>query len=403
MTQTFDIANFIKNYNVGLSFAYAKYVKKSFLSKEDFLSLLYEHIEQYVQTSNLFTLTQEEQFQQIFYISNQFAKSFLLKNKKNINYICPGCAFENKQSLLDGDEYLTCKVCKNLLITCADTKLYNLYKTFSHHNKVGFRCKDCNRFIPKNNNCKIICPYLDCCFVGNSSDLKKMRHPSTAEDVKSNFTLISSNNSKVEILNKIIDEQSNLLSYKDINFTVPHKLSVYQAFKQILNAYPDQMIDYIFNNSRSGGFQHKLFQCYISILEKSFPLVIKKNKKNIIINNLLDNNLCLFDGVSTFETYINKNIIKNNTQEYYIGGRKASYTKPYYIGKLLNVLTVENNQPILHLVDSYSFNQIKLKSNLDKCKVMVTHLRVPPHYQMGGMVYINRIRKTIVDEVKKYG
>ena len=51
-------------------------------------------------------------------------------------------------------------------------------------------------------------------------------------------------------------------------------------------------------------------------------------------------------------------------------------------------------------VASYSFNLIKCRDLEPGTKVTVTHLRVPPHYQMGGMVYINRIRKKIVDRVK---
>ena len=35
-------------------------------------------------------------------------------------------------------------------------------------------------------------------------------------------------------------------------------------------------------------------------------------------------------------------------------------------------------------------------------EVSVSHLRIPPHYQMGAMVYINRARKIIIDHFEKY-
>jgi hypothetical protein len=116
------------------------------------------------------------------------------------------------------------------------------------------------------------------------------------------------------------------------------------------------------------------------------------------IESLLDENLSLFDGISNFDATINSKLeIKNNTKEYYIGNRKATYAKPYYIGKLLNVVDKKNNNQLLDNVIEYSFLKIKMKDVIAGTEVSVTHLRVPPHYQMGGMVYVNRIRKKIVD------
>ena len=52
----------------------------------------------------------------------------------------------------------------------------------------------------------------------------------------------------------------------------------------------------------------------------------------------------------------------------------------------------------MHHVKDYSFSKIRMQDISPGMEVIVTHLRVPPHYQMGGMVYINRIRKKIVDK-----
>ncbi len=395
-----DIEKFLQNYQPALQNTYQMYVAKSGIEKKDYLNLIKNKLQDSLQENNVSYTDKEDLYQQLFYITNEFAKTFFV-NKKKSKYICPGCSFLGKTSILEDNYYLHCNSCKKELSDCRDTKLHKLYKAFSIHSKGGYKCNCCNRFIPNNNDKIGSCPYLDCAFFGDFSSLKKMKHPTLDVEIKIEDKLISyKKTSKVELLDKIIDSQSNLLSYKDVNFTVPHKLAVYQSFKKLLQQSPDEMVDYLLNNSRSGGFQHKVFQQYISILESSFPILVKKNKKSIRIDNLLDSNLCLFDGISNFESNIDKNTIHNCTQEFYIGGRQASYTKPYYIGKLLNIIRKDNKEPILHLVDSYSFNKIKLVCNLDKVPVIVTHLRVPPHYQMGGMVYVNRIRKMIVDEAK---
>jgi hypothetical protein len=210
--------------------------------------------------------------------------------------------------------------------------------------------------------------------------------------------MIEQENLNALLIKEIIESQANSLSYED-RFTLKHKLFVYQAFKELLLEFPDEMVEYLMHSSRTGGFQHKVFQKYISLLESSFPFLIKKNKKIIKVDNLLDENLCLFDGISTFEGVVEDGLIKNSTKEYYIGGRKASYAKPYYIGKLLNIID-NNGNCILSSVTEYSFSKIKIKDIVSGTPVVVTHLRIPPHYQMGGMVYVNRIRKNIVDEIK---
>ena len=86
------------------------------------------------------------------------------------------------------------------------------------------------------------------------------------------------------------------------------------------------------------GFQCKIFQEYIRLLEETLPFSFKKSKKVYVVESLLDENVSLFDGVSNFEGVINENgVIKNRTMEFYIGGRQGSITRPYYIGKLLSL------------------------------------------------------------------
>jgi hypothetical protein len=126
-----------------------------------------------------------------------------------------------------------------------------------------------------------------------------------------------------------------------------------------------------------------------------------KNRKPIKIDSLLDDNLCLFDGISVFDGIVNdKLVIKNETKEFYIGGRKAAYTKPFYIGILLKVIQRDTEVTLTKFVKEYSFNKIYMHDIKPGTLVTVTHLRVPPHYQMGGMAYVNRIRKKIVDRAR---
>jgi hypothetical protein len=204
---------------------------------------------------------------------------------------------------------------------------------------------------------------------------------------------------KIKILKDVIESQSNSILYSSTDSTVKHKLFTYQAFNALLDRQPEEMVDYLLNNSRSGGFQHKIFQEYVKLLEAGLPFVIKKNGKLHKIDNLLDENMCVFDGISVYEALVTDKLeIKNNTQEFYIGGRKAAYTKPYYMGKLLSIIDKKTKVSLIDNVTEYSFSKIKMKNVKVGTPVIVSHLRIPPHYQMGGMVYVNRIRKKIVDK-----
>jgi ferredoxin-like protein FixX len=372
----------------------------------------------------------DEIYPYLFYIVNAYCKkNSIQKIKKKIEYLCPACLFLGKENLVVQYKTLECGECSDLVKTEKDAKSIVLFKTFAVHNKHGYHCKDCNRFIPHpmDDSENISCPYFDCSFYGPISDLKGMHHPNVqynpesvildssidsmpsmkdmiSDSSNNSFDLLSSKQElslTVKMLSEIIESQSNTVHYSSSDFTVKHKVLVYQAFKNIIAKYPEEMVDYLIYSSRSGGFQHKVFQEYIRLLEDEFPIVFKKNSKVYRIESLLDENLDLFSGISTFSGILNENLeIKNGTKEFYIGGRKGTIAKPYYIGKLLSIVNSKNNEPVLDLVKEYSFSKIKMKDIIPGTEVIVTHLRVPPHYQMGGMVYINRIRKKIVDKAK---
>ena len=364
----------------------------------------------------------------LFYIVNAYCKKkATIQTKKKTEYLCPGCLFLGKDNLIVLNKIFKCDECESELKATNDPKKAQFYRTFFKHNKNGYKCADCERFIPHplDESPIITCPYFDCCFVGNWASLKRMHHPNSqsnpeklildsSKDGRSIKDNLSSNDvdviSKIELEEELqnsikaikdtIEYQSNAVPYSSSDFTIKHKCLCYQAFSNLLDRHPVEMVGYLLNSTRSGGFQHKAFQEYINLLEASFPFSCKKNNKMYKIDSLLDDHLSLFDGISVFDELVTDKLeIKNGTKEFYIGGRKASYTKPFYIGKLLSLVDKKTKKSLMNNVVEYTFSKIKMKDVTPGTDVTVTHLRVPPHYQMGGMVYVNRVRKKIVDRV----
>lgn len=367
----------------------------------------------------------------LFYIVNDYCKKQAKPQiKKKTEYLCPACLFLGKQKIIEQFGHIfKCNDCASELNTETDPKKVFFFRTFFRHNKVGYRCQYCDRFIPQpiDESPTVSCPYFDCCFVGQWQSLKRMHHPTIQSNPEKLIldvaqekggslkdTIVSQDlnalsqleikeelDSEIDILRNVIDSQKNSVSYSSSDFTVKHKIFIYQAFANLLEKYPEQMVNYLLHESRSGGFQHKIFQEYIKILESSLPFMFKKNKKHFRVDSLLDKNLNLFDGISVFDTFVSDNLVaKNNTQEFYIGGRKAKVAKPYYIGKILNVVDKKAKIPIVDNIKEYTFSLIKFQDIKPATEITVTHLRIPPHYQMGGMVYVNRIRKKIVDRAQ---
>lgn len=368
----------------------------------------------------------------LFYIVNAFCKKAakpVVKHK--IEYICPGCVFLGKDySVLFLNKVLFCDECESELKSHTfDPKKAHFFRIFYRHNKNGYRCPDCERFIPHpiDNSSNISCPYFDCLFTGTISGLHKMNHPTSKSNpeklildasqdgfcLKDNVTsqevdahtqleIVEELQSKVDSIKEIIETQSNNTAYSSSDSTLRHKQCVYQAFSNLLEKFPAEMTAYILNSTDSHmGFQHKIFQEYVNLLENSLPFFVFKNRKPVKVDNLLDDSLCLFDGISVFDGIVNDKLaIKNETKEFYIGGRKATYTKPYYIGKLLNIIQRDTKTPLIQFVKDYSFSKIYMRDIKPGTLVTVTHLRVPPHYQMGGMAYVNRIRKKIVERAR---
>lgn len=359
--------------------------------------------------------------------------SCIHKTIKNINnegkhnvYVCPGCKYFSKLEILKPSaKKLVCNSCKNSLNSVKEKWEENFYRTFAEHNRKGFKCPDCDNFIPDTGEEQITCPYPNCLFVGEASSLKISRHPSIKANLE--IPVLNDNestswsgpgidnyrssdteamvkddlNEYLKILNECIESQINLLHYKSNESTLTNKLCMYQAFKNMIERYPDEMISYLVLLNRNVRMQHKIFQEFIKLLEEKIPFSFKKNGKYYEVVSLVDENLCIFDGMSEFKTTIDdSHEIQNLTEELYVGSRKGSYCRPYYIGKVLDVIDIDSSESLMPFVKEYSFFKITMNENIKAgTNVLVKHLRIPPHYQMGGMVYLNRIRRAIVDKV----
>lgn len=340
--------------------------------------------------------------------------------KAQSKYVCPGCRYLKQETYIKYNKIFKCEVCAGKFETATDAKEIELFKTFATHHKKGYKCRDCERFIPQPLifSDEIVCPYYDCFFVGKTNVLKEMRHPiaqvkvniiSLDTNIKSSSNVIASDTQiemqetfKLQLwaLKEVIQSQINLLYYNGTDSTLMHKLCMYQAFMNLIDRYPEDMISYLILFTHNGGMQHRLFREYVNVLESKIPFSFKKNKKMYRITSLLDDHLNVFDGISIFDAIVtDRKSIKNLTTEFYIGGRKGTYSQPYYIGKLLDIVDLGKSLSILNDVKDYSFSKIKLDKTPAETHVRVSHLRIPPHYQMGSMVYLNRIRKKIVDKV----
>jgi len=72
---------------------------------------------------------------------------------------------------------------------------------------------------------------------------------------------------------------------------------------------------------------------------------------------------------------------------------------------LVDVEDLSTGESIFNKVKSYTFVQINTEDVDPGTRVKITHFRIPSHYEMGSLVYLQRIRRKIVDSVyyNKFG
>jgi hypothetical protein len=352
----------------------------------------------------------------LFACLHKTIKSMKNESKHNV-YICPACKYFSKLEILESTtKKLICNICKNSLIFSKNKWEEKLYSTFSEHNRKGFACSDCERFIPDQCSDQVSCPYPNCFFVGNVSELKIVRHPF----IKANMEIpilteaYSDNRSTdtaaivldditryMVVLNECIETQIKQLHYKGNNSTYINKLCMYDAFKNIIEKNPSEMVSYLVLLNRNVKIQHKIFQEFVKILETKIPFSFKRRDKFFDVKSLLDPNLCVFDGISDFNAIVDeKNEIQNNTEELFVGSRDGSFCRPYYIGRVEKVVDIDTGNDITGDIKEYTFFKVVMKENIkSETKVVVSHMRIVPSYSMNGLANLNKIRREIVDRV----
>lgn len=309
-------------------------------------------------------------------------------------------------------------------------------KIFALHSRKGYRCPDCSKFIPESANTAngISCPFDSCIFMGNIDALEIMAHPVTLcqrqgvslqatiseSDKGGDLTLESTLEADVldadvcidvhermeneyAVLCQVIDDQIALIKRTNASSTITQKLLMYEAYKSMVVKYPEEMVSYLVHQKQASEFplQARIFQEYVSLVENYLPFTMTKGDATIDIVDLTDPNLSLFLGISRYDAVVRSNYtIPNNTPETYTGGRKFKNYGPCFIGKVIDVVDVKSNISLRGSIKEYSFVDITMEPWVPVgTEVHVTHFRIPSHYEMGSLVFLQRIRRQIVDKI----
>ena len=212
-----------------------------------------------------------------------------------------------------------------------------------------------------------------------------------------------SDENELKILTTVICEQLERVKRMNSKSTATQKLLMYKAYQRMLDQYPIEMVAYLVYMNQKSDFpiQARIFQTYTKLVEDFMPFTITKHGKEIDILDLTSPDLALFDGISEFETEVRVNhTIPNKTKEEYIGGRNYKNYGPCFFGKIIDVVDLNIGESIKNKIIEYSFSQIEMDSSIEAgTPVKVIHFRILSHYEMDSLVFLQRIRKSIVDSV----
>lgn len=348
--------------------------------------------------------------------------------------ICPACRIYGEREYLCYDgKLLRCETCYTKISNLQPGPELSFRKIFAIHSRVGYRCPDCERFIPKSFGGNS-CPYNDCSWFGDVDLLESMTHPlGLGRENNLSLDVILPNTVRETSLHECIDakqisadsnieiEQQFKLELNTLNDVIDaqiesvkrtsssgersyQKLLMYQAYKNLVKSSPEEMVSYLVHLKHFGisaPIQSRIFQEYVRLVENALPFSISRGNNTAEICSLLDPNLNLFLGVSEFEaTVTNGGIIPNNTTETYIGGREFKFFGPCFIGMVIEIKDRNTNELLTNKVKSYSFMQIIIDDSVPVgTPVNVQHFRIASHYELGPMVNLQRTRRKIVDSV----
>jgi hypothetical protein len=362
--------------------------------------------------------------------------------------ICPACRTLNQREFLvyDGKK-LRCPSCTKEADrldsienkTSHEEYCYRLRKIFALHSRKGCRCPSCHRFIPMSyvgpDAVRVSCPYDNCLWFGLASELEIMPHPlgqghnntvslhselqsdkvhstvfkpvSIQDTVDSREALADSKiecsqefDKEYEIVKNVIATQKQRVKDKSLK-----KSLMYRAFELLFEEDPAGLISYLINGRSNGErpILSAIFQKYVQLMENNLPVLVDTEEGGTKeIYSISDPDLELFLGVSEFQTFVragNGNIIPNKTHEVFAGTKCHG---PCFIGFLCDVVDVNTGKSLMDQVDYYTFAHIRMKSVVPvNTMVKVTHLRIPPHYEMFSLVLLQRTRRKIVESVNR--
>lgn len=383
----------------------------------------------------------------------EYIRSDLLCAKKMTAPICPACKlYGNKEFLTIENKNLHCNECKQEItrlenqISLSNSfkdKLQDklrLRKIFVSHSRKGYRCPECERFIPDSyiSQYGVSCVYNDCGYFGTLNELESARHP-TGLKYESFVWLDSTNNegaskadyytmhlqpenaeafSNIDIKEQCENEYNILIDTikaqedKIKRTEKPNKsrlkLLMYQSFKNMIDSDTEDMVSYLARGKHFSEhpLQSRIFQEFIRLVENNLPFTVTKGGTDYEVYTLRDPIINLFLGVSEFDSIIKNGIIPNMTIETYLGGRQMKDFGRCFIGKLLDITDVKTGRSLINNVLGYTFVDIRMDASVfEGTEVKVSHLRIPSHYEMLGMVPLQRIRRKLVDSVylKLYG
>lgn len=403
--------------------------------------------------------------------------------------LCPACKeFGAREYLSYSDKHLRCNSCEKEVVRLesdknsgviseVDVNRLRLHSIFALHSRRGWRCPDCERFIPDSylQQYGVSCPYDDCGWFGTKNELASMAHPlglssqysipiNLGDTVKSgsqpakmayfkqdagrgsahvgttvilenfdcpkdsldqadiNIEFVEKYENEFKVLCDVINLQIDSIKRTEIG-RCHQKLMMYQAYKNLIQSCPEDMISYLVHLKHVSGspIQARIFQEYVRLLENSLPFEIVRGNKTFEICSLMDPNMKLFWGISEFDAVVQNNgTIPNNTKEVYIGGRKLKNFGPCFIGLLIDVVDasktsdrlekavasyitketiIQPNNSLMSHVKNYTFVHINVADLEPGLPVKVKHFRIASHYEMGPLVILQRVRRRIVDAV----
>lgn len=308
----------------------------------------------------------------------------------------------------------------------------NFLKAFCNHSKKGFKCPECEKFIP-NSYKGTNCPYTKCRKYIDRSITVEKKHPvifGRRQYVYINNTINKFNNDKKEFSERYCDTSGNaydLLSMeeervKEISMIadiiskqkkangntrkIPIKSCMYDAFDTVLKESPDEMVKYLVNGGQNGdiSIQAIIFQTFVDIIKSKFPIIVFIKSIQIKIDSLLDGRLNIFDGKRKFINFLDHNLIVKKRCQFRIDNDICVKDQSdHFIGKITSI-TNSKGDDVSHFIDSYSFSNIKM-CNSEFIKpaedIIVEYYSLKPSYTMGPLIHLQRIKRKISDSIRK--